>query len=66
MLYIRGNHNCLQMPQIAIVGSRRMTRGAEIIAHSWAKSLATSGFTITSGMAIGIDSYAHRGALEAM
>lgn len=66
LLYIRGNHNCLQMPQIAIVGSRRMTRGAEIIAHSWAKSIATSGFTITSGMAIGIDSYAHRGALEAM
>jgi DNA processing protein len=65
LLYIRGNPHCLHLPQIAIVGSRRMTRGAEIIAKSWAKNLAASGFTITSGMAIGIDSCAHRGALEA-
>ena len=65
LLYVRGNPNCLHLPQIAIVGSRRMTRGAEKIAKSWAKSLAASGFTITSGMAIGIDSCAHRGALEA-
>ena len=65
LLYVRGNTNSLHLPQIAIVGSRRMTRGAEIIAKSWAKSLASSGFTITSGMAIGIDSCAHRGALEA-
>jgi DNA processing protein len=66
LLYIRGSQNCLQLPQLAIVGSRRMTRGAEITAYSWAKSLAESGFTITSGMAIGIDSCAHRGALEAV
>jgi DNA processing protein len=65
LLYVRGNPNCLHLPQIAIVGSRRMTRGAEIIAKTWAKSLAASGFTITSGMAMGIDSCAHRGALEA-
>ena len=65
LLYLRGNPNCLHLPQIAIVGSRRMTRGAEIIAKTWAKSLAASGFTITSGMAMGIDSCAHRGALEA-
>lgn len=65
LLYIRGNPHCLHLPQLAIVGSRRMTRGAEIIAHSWSKNLAASGFTITSGMAIGIDSCAHRGALEA-
>ena len=65
LLYVRGNSNCLHLPQIAIVGSRRMTRGAEIIAKTWAKSLAASGFTITSGMATGIDSCAHRGAIEA-
>jgi DNA processing protein len=64
LLYVRGNINALHLPQIAIVGSRRMTRGAEIIAKTWAKSLAASGFTITSGMAMGIDSCAHRGALE--
>ena len=65
LLYIRGNPNCLHLPQLAIVGSRRMTKGAEVIATSWAKNLAASGFTITSGMAIGIDSCAHRGAVEA-
>jgi DNA processing protein len=65
LLYVRGNIHCLHLPQIAMVGSRRMTRGAEITAKSWAKSLAASGFTITSGMAIGIDSSAHKGALEA-
>lgn len=65
LLYIRGNPHCLHLPQLAIVGSRRMTKGAETIAKSWAKNLAASGFTITSGMAIGIDSCAHRGALEA-
>jgi DNA processing protein len=65
LLYVRGNPTCLHLPQIAMVGSRRMTRGAETTAKSWAKSLAASGFTITSGMAIGIDSCAHRGALEA-
>jgi DNA processing protein len=42
-----------------------MTKGAEVIATSWAKNLAASGFIITSGMAIGIDSCAHRGAVEA-
>lgn len=65
LLYVRGNINSLHLPQIAIVGSRRMTRGAEITAKSWGKSLAASGFAITSGMAIGIDSSAHKGALEA-
>jgi DNA processing protein len=65
LLYIRGNPSCLHLPQIAMVGSRRMTRGAETTAKSWAKSLAASGFTITSGMAVGVDSCAHRGALEA-
>jgi DNA processing protein len=65
LLYIRGNPHCLNLPQLAIVGSRRMTKGGEVIATSWAKSLAASGFTITSGMAVGIDSCAHRGALEA-
>jgi len=65
LLYIRGNRNCLYLPQLAIVGSRRMTRGGEMTAHAWAKNLADSGFTITSGLAMGIDACAHRGALAA-
>ena len=65
LLYVRGSPNCLQLPQIAIVGSRRMTKAAELTAKLWARDLAASGFVITSGMAIGIDSCAHRGAVEA-
>lgn len=65
LLYVRGDPACLHLPQIAIVGSRRMTKGGGKMAKSWAKSLAAGGFAITSGMAIGIDSCAHRGTLEA-
>ena len=65
LIYMRGNLDCLYLPQLAIVGSRRMTRGGEMVAKSWAKNLANSGFTITSGLAAGIDASAHRGALEA-
>lgn len=64
LLYVRGDAQRLHLPQIAIVGSRRMTAGGDVNARSWAKCLARSGFTITSGMALGIDASAHWGALE--
>jgi DNA processing protein len=41
-----------------------MTKGGENHARSWATYLAANGFTITSGLALGIDGAAHRGALE--
>jgi len=65
LLYVRGNPHALQLPQLAVVGSRRMSRAGDIIATSWSKILAGRGFAITSGMAIGIDSCAHQGAMEA-
>ena len=65
LLYIRGELNCLHLPQIAVVGSRRMTAGGDNHARSWANYLAQHGFTITSGLALGIDASAHRGALQA-
>lgn len=65
ILYSRGAINNLHLPQIAIVGSRRMTRGGEINARQWSKFLASNGFTITSGLALGVDGCAHRGALDA-
>lgn len=64
LLYIRGDLNCLHLPQIAVVGSRRMTAGGDNHARSWAKYLAQHGFTITSGLALGIDASAHTGALQ--
>jgi DNA processing protein len=65
VLYLRGNRGCLHLPQIAMVGSRRMTRGGEHNALQWSQFLAEAGFGITSGLAMGIDGAAHRGALQA-
>ena len=65
LLYLRGSVESLHLPQLAVVGSRRMTKGGENHARSWATYLAANGFTITSGLALGIDGAAHRGALEA-
>ena len=65
ILYVRGSIEQLHMPQIAIVGSRRMTRVGQQNALSWSRFLANSGFTVTSGLALGIDGTAHQGALQA-
>lgn len=50
---------------ISIVGSRKMTSYGKQVAYSFSRDLATSGITVVSGMAIGIDAEAHLGALEA-
>lgn len=65
MLWVEGNLEALSDPQLAIVGSRNGTRGGKTNAHDFAKHLAASGLTITSGLALGIDAAAHRGALAA-
>ncbi len=65
LLYLRGNIENLHLPQIAVVGSRRMTRGGADNARAWSQYLAAGGFAITSGLALGVDGAAHRGALQA-
>lgn len=65
LLFVRGNPAILEHPQIAIVGSRNASRPGLDTAQQFAMQLATAGFVITSGMALGIDSAAHRGALTA-
>ncbi len=65
LLYARGDPGLLQQPQIAIVGSRRCTPGGVRHAQEFAAALAAAGLAVTSGMALGIDSAAHRGALDA-
>jgi DNA processing protein len=55
----------LNDPQLAIVGSRNPTPQGSDTAHEFAEYLAARGLAITSGLAAGIDSAAHRGALKA-
>lgn len=64
-LFVRGNPEVLGLPTLAIVGSRNPTRGGVRNAFEFAKHLAASGFCIASGLAEGIDSAAHEGALAA-
>ncbi len=63
-LLVRGDPDVLRLPQLAIVGSRNPTQTGYDVARRFASHLAQSGLTITSGLAIGIDTAAHRGALE--
>lgn len=65
LLFLRGDPSCLTGPQIAMVGSRNPTPAGRRLAAAFAAALARSGFTITSGLALGIDAESHRGALEA-
>ncbi len=64
LLYAIGRTDLLQKPQIAIVGSRASSRSGQRDAEHFASALVASGFVITSGLALGIDSAAHLGALK--
>jgi DNA processing protein len=64
-LYVEGRADVLNDPQLSIVGSRNPTPSGKDTAFEFAESLAACGLSITSGLAEGIDSAAHRGALAA-
>ncbi len=65
VLYVRGNPACLQRTGLGIVGSRNATPLGMQTAENFARTLAASGLSIVSGLALGIDAAAHRGALAA-
>ncbi|MDR2837889.1 MAG: DNA-processing protein DprA [Azonexus sp.] len=64
LLYLRGNPAHLQRRGLAIVGSRNATPQGLQTAAGFARALAARGLPIISGLALGIDAAAHRGALE--
>ena len=64
LLYYRGNIGCLSQTCAAIVGSRKATACGRASAEKFAAELAAAGIVVVSGMARGIDSHAHQGALR--
>ncbi len=63
LLYLKGRRELLNRPLLAMVGSRNATAQGERDASAFARSLGEAGLTIVSGLALGIDAAAHRGAL---
>jgi DNA processing protein len=65
VVYVRGNVELLDRHSIAMVGTRRPTPYGNQMAERLARDLAERGLAIVSGLARGIDSSAHKGALAA-
>ncbi|MBF6027816.1 DNA-protecting protein DprA [Pseudomonas sp. P115] len=64
LLFVAGDPSILEKPQLAMVGSRRASRPGMDTAAAFSRSLASAGFVITSGLALGIDGAAHQAALD--
>jgi DNA processing protein len=65
LIYVRGRIDLLNRPALAIVGSRNATAQGLQNAERFAAAFADAGLVIASGLALGIDGAAHRGALAA-
>lgn len=63
-LYVRGNEKILDDDSVGIVGCRMASNFGKMTARNFAKELADKNINIVSGLAIGIDKYAHLGALD--
>lgn len=64
LLYVSGDPAVLHLPQLAIVGSRSASRNGIALSGAFARDLTSSGITITSGLARGIDGAAHQAAVD--
>ncbi len=65
LLYVRGDVKVLSQYAVAVVGTRRPSAYGSSVAHRLAHDLAQRQLVVVSGLARGVDSAAHRGALEA-
>lgn len=64
VICVRGELLAEDDPALAIIGTRRPTRDGEANARAIARACAERGVTIISGLALGVDTAAHRGALD--
>lgn len=65
VLYVSGSSDVLSRKCVSIVGSRDATVYGTQMAYEISRKLASAGITVVSGGAFGIDSWAHRGAIDA-
>ena len=65
LLFVQGSIEAMNKDCVAFVGGREASGGGQRIATNLAEALANTGLVIVSGLAIGIDTAAHRGALNA-
>ena len=63
-IYVLGNKEILKQKGIAIVGARKATEYGKEVAFRFSKELSARGINIISGLALGIDTYAHLGTLQ--
>jgi DNA processing protein len=63
LLYAKGRVELLNRPALAVVGSRNATPQGMVNAEAFAASVSRAGLTVVSGLALGIDTAAHRGGL---
>ncbi|MBB1313201.1 MULTISPECIES: DNA-processing protein DprA [Aliivibrio] len=65
VLFVKGDVLALSEPQVAIVGSRNASLEGLECAKQFAASIVQHNYVVTSGLALGVDGYAHHGAIEA-
>lgn len=65
LLFVLGDIEALQTPQLAMVGTRNPTAVGQQMSRDFAKELVGHQLTVTSGLALGVDGCAHQGAVQA-
>ena len=63
-VYLLGNRDCLSMPRIAVVGTRKMSAYGAQVTVQFVSALIKAGYAIVSGLALGVDAIAHRTAIK--